>query len=284
MLARLVREPLVHFIALGALIFAAWYWINPPRPPVDEIVIDQPQLDHLKALWKAEWKRDPSPDDVKAIIDRHLRKEIFYLEAMRMNLDQNDEIIKRRLAQKMEAVAGDVSRLMKPVTDDELRIYMKRRPDLFAQPQSIGFRQVLFLTSERSAALATLAALREGNPVPEAQEDRMGVPNDWGVTAGPDIANAFGDDFAAELAKVPVGKWEGPIASGYGLHLVYVDKREDAHQPSFESVRPYVQREYDYQAQRDAEQAAYDALRKRYTVRITAEGVPADVQLALASQ
>jgi PPIC-type PPIASE domain len=284
MLPRLAREPLVHFLALGALIFAAWYWFNPPQPPMEEIVVDQRQLDHLIALWKAEWKHDPSPRDVQAIIDRHVRKEVFYREGLRLNLDRNEEIIKRRLAQKMEAVAGDVGSLMKPVTDDDLRQFMRAHPEIFSLPQSYAFRQVLFLPSEREAALSTLGALRNGSAIPESEKDRMGVPNVWNETTAPDLANAFGDEFPAHLAELPLGRWAGPVESGYGLHLVHLDRRDAARLPTFESVRSYVRREYDYRAQLNAEQATFDTLRQRYRVRITAKGVPGETQTALASE
>ncbi|MAL27499.1 MAG: hypothetical protein CL820_16735 [Croceicoccus sp.] len=206
MMLRLAREPLVHFIALGTLIFGGWYWLHPPQPPMDEIVIDQREFDHLKTLWEAQWKREPSPQDVQAIIDRHVRKEVFYREGLRLNLDKNDEIIKRRLAQKMEAVAGDLGRLMKPATDDDLRAFLRDHPELFRVPQSYAFQQVLFLPTERRQAAATLASLRGGGSVPATSEARLGVPNVWPETTSIDLANAFGDGFPVQLAALPLGE------------------------------------------------------------------------------
>lgn len=280
----LVREPLVHFLALGSLIFAGWFWLYPPEPPVNEIVIDEPELDHLKMLWKAQWKRDPSPRDIKAIIDRHVREEVFYREGVKLGLDRNDEIVKRRISQKMEAVANDVGALMKPVTDRDLQDYLAKHPDLFRLPPVYSFRQVLFLKGEEAKARAALATLQAGRPIAEADRSRLGVPNSWKDADAPQIANAFGDAFAGALDKLPVGRWAGPITSGYGLHLVRLDTRDAGRLPSLDQVRPWVRREYEYQAQIDAEQAAFDTLLKDYTVRITAKDVPGQVRAALAAK
>ncbi|MGE0054007.1 MAG: hypothetical protein AB7S74_07345 [Hyphomicrobium sp.] len=146
MLRQIVREPLVHFLVVGGLLFAAWSWLAPHKtagPGEDIIVIDQARLDHLKTLWKAQWKREPAPEDVAAIIDRDLRQEVFYREALRMGLDRDDEIVRTRLAQKMEAVANDLSTLMDPPTEDRLRAFQAERADLFTLPPAFAFRQVL---------------------------------------------------------------------------------------------------------------------------------------------
>lgn len=282
MVHSLVREPLVHFVALGGLIFAGWFWLNPPEPPANEIVIDQPEFEHLKMLWKAQWKRDPSPGDVQAIIDRHVREEVFYREGVKLGLDRNDEIVKRRIAQKMEAVANDVGALMKPVTDRDLQDYLAAHPDLFRLPPVYSFQQVLLLKGED--AKAPLAALQAGRPIEEADRSRLGVPNSWRGAQAPQLANAFGDAFPAALDALPVGRWSGPIASGYGLHLVRLETRDAGRMPSLDQVRPWVRREYEYQAQIDAEQAAFDTLLKDYTVHITAKDVPGHVGTALAAK
>ena len=200
----------------------------------------------------------------------HVRKEVFYREGLRLNLDKNDEIIKRRLAQKTEAVAGDLSRLMKPATDDDLRAFLRDHPELFRVPQSYAFQQVLFLPTERRQAAATLASLRGGGSVPATSEARLGVPNVSPETTSIDLANAFGDGFPAQLAALPLGEWAGPVESGYGLHLIRIDRRDAAHMPDFAAVKSLVQREYEYQAQLNAEDATFQSPLANYKVRVTA--------------
>jgi hypothetical protein len=282
MLRQIAREPLVHFLVLGGLLFAAWAWVAPQQTAGsgdDVIVVDQARLDHLKTLWKAQWKRDPAPQDVAAIIDRHVRQEVFYREALRMGLDQDDEIIRTRLAQKMEAVASDLSTLMEPPTEDQLRAFHAERPDLFTLPQAFAFRQVLYLPSEAAdnKLKVTLASLRSGGEVPPDRLRKLSVPLDWPLTPAQTLEHSFGGGFADALSKLPVGRWSGPVRSGLGLHLVQVTESQPAKLAPFKEIRDFVARQYEYYSVLEAQERMFRELLDKYEVRISAEGVPKTV-------
>ncbi|WP_417712157.1 peptidyl-prolyl cis-trans isomerase [Roseibium aggregatum] len=279
MLRLIAREPLVHFVVLGGLLFAAWSWLVPQQKagPGDEVIIlDQTQMDYLETLWKAQWKREPSPQDVAAIVDRHLRQEVFYREALRLGLDHDDQIIRTRLAQKMEAVANDLGTLMQPPTEDQLRAFYAKRPDLFTQPQAYAFRQVLYLPAEAEETVleATLASLRQGGAVPENRRNKLSVPLDWDLTPAQVVENAFGGGFAASLSELPAGSWSGPVRSGLGLHLVMVTESQPEKLAPFEEIREFVARQYEYYTVLDTQEYMFRELLDRYEVRIEAEGVP----------
>jgi hypothetical protein len=285
MLRPIVREPLVHFVVLGALLFLAWSRVasqETGQPADHVIVVDQARLDHLETLWTAQWKRDPAPEEVAAILERHLRQEVFYREALRMGLDQDDEIIRNRLAQKMEAVASDLSMLMQPPTDEQLRAFHAERPDLFTRPQAFAFRQVLYLPSEVGGdeLEATLAALRAGGDVPPARLDKLSMQLDWPLTPARRLESSFGGGFAESLSALPVGTWSGPVRSGLGLHLVQVTQSEPARLAPFEEVRDMVARQYEYYSVLDAQERMFRELLEKYEVRISAEGVPEAVMQA----
>ncbi len=282
MLKQIAREPLVHFIVLGGLLFAAWSQVGPQEttePDDNVIVVDQTRLDHLKTLWKAQWKRDPAPEDVAAIVDRYLRQEVFYREALNMGLDKNDEIIRTRLSQKMEAVASDLSTLMQPPTDEQLRAFHKEHPDLFTLPPAFAFRQVLYLPSEAAEDNldVTLAALRSGGDVPPDRLRKLSVPSDWPLTPAQTVENSFGGGFAKALSDLPVGTWSGPVRSGIGQHLVLVSENQPARLAPFEDIRDFVARQYEYYSVLDAQKRMFHELLDKYEVRISAEGVPAAV-------
>jgi PPIC-type PPIASE domain len=282
---RLVKEPFVHFLVLGALIFVAYAWLDGGRTAQDlgnRIVIDQGELDHLKGLWKLQWKRDPAPSDVAAIIDRHLRQEVFYREALKMNLDHNDGIIKKRLAQKMEAVADDLSKLTRPPTDEQLRAYYDRRRDFFTLPKAYAFKQILFLPDERKGMEATLVSLRQGATIPSDRLNKLSVPAAWSLTSVRDIDNAFGGAFSEALDDFPVGAWSGPVRSGYGWHLVFIEKKERARVPDFEEVRDYVAREFEYRSALETQDKVYKDLLQNYEVSITAGDVPDEIKAEFA--
>jgi hypothetical protein len=282
MLRNILREPLVHFVVAGGVLFAAWSWVAPKEaagPDDAVIVLDQARLDHLETLWKAQWKRDPAPEDVAAIVDRYLRQEVFYREALRMGLDRDDEIVRTRLAQKMEAVASDLGTLMQPPTDDDLRVFHASRADLFTLPPAFAFRQVLYLPSETGDDRlgSTLAALRAGGDVPPDRRDKLAMPLDWPLTAAPTLENSFGGGFAAALAQLPVGQWSGPVRSGLGLHLVQVTESEPGRLAPFDEIRDFVAQQYEYYAVLDAQERMFRELLAKYDVRIEAAGVPEKV-------
>jgi hypothetical protein len=279
MLKKIVREPLVHFVVMGGLLFAGWSWLAPEDSTETQneiILLDQAQLDYLETLWTAQWKREPSPQDWAAIIDRHLRQEVFYREALRMGLDHDDQIIRTRLAQKMEAVASDLGTLMQPPTEDQLRAFHAERPDLFTVPPAFAFRQVLYLPSEADDGTleATLASLRQGGAVPTDRLNRMSVPLNWNLTRFQDVKNAFGGEFSDSLADLPVGTWSGPVPSGLGLHLVQVTESQPEHLAPFDEIRDFVARQYEYYTVLDAQERMFRELLDRYELRIEADGVP----------
>lgn len=279
MLRQVVREPLVHFILLGGLLFAAWSWLAPPEsagPQEEVIILDQARLDHLTTLWRAQWQRDPSPDDLKAIIDRHLRQEVFYREALLMGLDTDDDIIRTRLAQKMEAVASDLGTLMQPPTDDQLRAFHADRADLFTLPQSFAFQQVLYLPSEADDVRigATLANLRAGGEVPPDRVTKLSIPADWQLTPRNTVDNSFGGDFAASLAALPVGSWSGPVRSGLGLHLVKVTAMQPEQLAPFDDIRDFVAEQYEYYEVLKTQDRLFNELLEKYEIRLDAAGLP----------
>ncbi|WGL15194.1 peptidyl-prolyl cis-trans isomerase [Microbulbifer bruguierae] len=286
MLLRLLREPFIHFVALGAVIFAAYTWINRNAPDSESanadnrIVIDQQELDHLISLWKLQWKREPDAGELQAIIDRHLRQEVFYREALRMNLDHNDQIIKKRLAQKMEAVAIDLGNLMQPPTDERLREYFLSHEDLFTLPQSFALQQVLFLPQEMDTVQvqAQLSSLRDGADFPESRINKLSLDNHWPLTSLSELDSAFGGDFASALANLPVGKWSGPIRSGFGWHLVYIETNQPPAMPQFAQVKDFVARQYEYESGLEAQDRVFNELLAGYQVEITAERIPGNLK------
>ena len=281
---RFLKEPFVHFVLIGALLFALYRANEEPGAAEDgenRIVIDQQDYDHLKELWKIRWKREPAPSDIRALLDRHLRQEVFYREALRMNLDHNDEIIKKRLSQKMEAVANDLSTLTQPPTDERLKAFFQDNADFFKLPRAYELRQVLFLPNEEDVEARmkeTLAALRDGGGIPADRKSKAALANDWPLTSVNDLGNAFGGDFTRSLDEMAVQTWSGPIRSGYGWHLVFIETRQDPVLPDFEAVRDYVAREFDYRSEMESQDRVFQELLGKYQVEITASDVPEEVK------
>ena len=150
---RWLREPLLHFLVAGLLLFAVYRILHPElsrAAEVNRIEVTADDLRQLEIAWAAQWRRPPTPDEMRGLIESRVREEILYREALALGLDQGDTIVKRRLAQKMEFLAGDVSALRDP-TADELHAWYASNPERFAEPGHRSFRHVYLSTDRRSS-------------------------------------------------------------------------------------------------------------------------------------
>lgn len=279
---KILKEPLVHFLFLGFLIFGYYYLTNKDsNAEENSIVIDNTEYDYLLSLWKKQWQRDPNEQEIKAFIDQYLRQEVFYKEALAMNLDHNDLIVKRRLSQKMEAVSNDLNAIIKSPTDDDLKTFYEKNKDLFILPPAYSFKQVLFLNDEdnlESEMETTKTQLNNGQDIPKARQTKLSIPNSWNKSEATTIYKTFGDYFTSVLDSLPTNTWVGPIPSGFGQHLVYISKKEVSEIAKFETIKPYVEKEYQYQTELDMQNKVFEDLLDKYPVKLTADKIPSDIK------
>ncbi len=264
MFARLLREPLIHFLIVGALMFAAYSWLNPDTTADDQrIVINAAIVDRLVQGWTRQWRRPPDENELAGLVREHLREEILYREALKMGLDQDDTIIRRRLAQKMEFLTEDLATAVAP-TDQELRAFYAEQRETFAEPARLSFSHVFINPDRRGASTSVDAELI----LSELQAARVADPGERGDTflmqssyefiTQQDAAQLFGKFFAERLFEIEPGIWTGPVESGFGLHLVRVSERQDLRIPAFEEVVERVSSEFEYARKREANEAVLE--------------------------
>ena len=271
---RLLREPLLHFLVLGAAIFVVFGLVAKPGGEPDEIVITQGQVASIVEGFARTWQRPPSSDELEGLVQGRLREEIYYREALALGLDRDDSVIRRRLQQKMEFVTEDVVAQAEP-TDDELRAYLEAHPHSFRLPQQFSFSQVYLnpeLHGERLAADATqlLAQLNQaaGKDDMSTLGDSLLLDQTFDALPAGDVTKLFGENFATKLSGFSPGQWQGPVESGYGLHLVFVSSRTEGRIPALGEVRETVQREWANARRLEAREKFFQDLLKHYTVTI----------------
>ncbi len=272
---KILREPLVHFLLLGAVLFLL-YGLVSDRAGGDsnEIVITPGHVEHLVAGFTRTWQRPPTREELAGLIQDYVREEVYYREALAMGLDKDDTIIRRRLRQKMEFVSEDTAARAEP-TDDDLRTYLKEHPEKFRIDQGFSFSHI-YLNPERRGknlgrdAEQLLTQLnRPGNGAdPTELGDPFLLDHSYSALSASEAAREFGEKFAASLQELPVGQWQGPIESGYGAHLVLVRERAEGRLPVLEEVRDAVRREWTTARRLEANQKFYQNLLQRYTVTI----------------
>jgi hypothetical protein len=281
MLKRLLREPLVHFLLLGALLFGWSAWQGGGGAASNRIVITPGVVDYLASGFHRTWRRPPNELELKGLIDEHVKEEIAAREAMAMGLDRDDIVIKRRLRQKLEFLLVDDAAAAPP-TDAELKAWLERHPDAFRVEPQVSFRQVLLRAdrrgvSARSDATQLLARLRSAEPGVDTAKfgDASMLPADMPLQPLREVSNAFGQDFADALLKLTPGQWSGPVESSFGLHLVFVRARSDGAAAELATVRPLVEREVLAERRKAEMQALYERLLGKYSVRIDMPVEPA---------
>jgi hypothetical protein len=272
---RLLREPLLHFLLLGAGLFVLFRLTGGPgTETARRIDISTAEVQRLALAFSRLWMRPPTADELRGLIEQEIREEVFYREAMAMGLDRDDSIVRRRLQQKLEFLSEDVAVQQKP-TEAELQAYLLAHPDRFGRETRLTFRQVYLHrdgggaeAARRSEAL--LARLRaEGASARLADRgDRISLPAAFERTSASDVARDFGPPFAAALLRIPTGHWEGPVESGYGLHLVLVEEHIAGSQPPLSEVREAVLREWQAERKRRVNADLYKAMRGKYVVSV----------------
>jgi len=273
---RLVREPLLHFLILGAGIYFVYSHSATRGTDSKRVVVSAGQIQNLASIFARTRMRPPTGTELRALIDDHVREEILAREAAAQGLDRDDPIIKRRLRQKMEFVAEDLAADLEP-TEAQLQAFLAANASKFSTDASFSFRQVYFSPEKRGNAvmkdaaslLAKLVTATDKAGAAARGGDRLSmIEAEYKSLSTREVAEIFGDGFAAGLRTIEPGKWSGPIQSGYGLHLVYVEARTASALPPLARVRDTVLREWHADRAADIREAYFRKLLAEYQVVI----------------
>ena len=274
MLRALLKEPLVHFLALGLIVFAVYHVLNRSnQPEPDKIVVTQARIEQLSGLFAKTWQRPPTAAELKGLIDDYVKEEIFYREALTLGLDNDDTVIRRRLRQKMEFLSDAIIGALTPA-DEELEAYLKANPGKFELDPQIALEQVFVNPERRGDRIEEDAAsiLEVLNSNASADAAKLGdatlLPYELGLTSSSRISQTFGPQFAKAVDQLTPGAWNGPIKSTFGMHLVRVNKREPDRVPALSEVRDAVKREWSAEQRKKLEDKRFSELLKRYEVSI----------------
>jgi hypothetical protein len=272
-LRKLLGEPMLHFLLIGLALFGAYRWVSPRDSGGGRIVITQGILDDLVTQHVAARGRQPSTSELHHLIESYVRDEILYREGMRLGLERDDIVVKRRVRQKIEMIAEEDAATRAP-TDADLSAYLVANPARFARPAVFTFEQVFIGESRSGPAVVhvvavTRDALRRGVASEELGKPTL-LPHRMTRTPADLVARDFGPVFAAALEQAPVGEWVGPIDSSFGAHYVRVSDRTPAAAPQLAAVRDQVVREWENERRQRARNDAYTKMRGAYQVSIEA--------------
>lgn len=263
----MLREPLVHFFLAGALLFfGLQHW----RASHDthRIVVGPSVLADLSEKYRLQFGEAPTRAELDQLVDAYVHEEVLFREGTAMGLAQGDEIVRRRIAQKAGFVLMDRMAPPEP-TDAQLQQYLTTHIARYGQPTRTSFHHLFF------------AAGGEGDGLAHAQEGIQKLKAGAAHVVADDFPDrdAYTDMDQAEAARLfgqselsrrldaaPVGEWSGPYRSSYGWHLLHVDARQPPHVPDLASIRDRVREDWLDDWSGRANQAAYQALKRRYVI------------------
>lgn len=273
LLARIVREPLLHFVLAGAAIFGVYAAVRKPAPPDPTgraIRITAGDLEQLRRGWFSQWQRMPSPAELQDLIALRVREEVLSREALKLGLDRDDVIVRRRLAQKFDFLTQDLIPVREP-SDVELTAYLDAHADRYQTRTLMNFSQVYFSPERRPSseeeAREALRALRAGGD-PRSIGDPTLLESEVRDETQDQVSRQFGGAFATAVLDLEPGIWSGPVRSTYGWHLVRAVSRSSGKAPPLAEVRSAVARDWAGDQRRAANDDLIRRLQGRYQITI----------------
>ena len=277
------REPLVHFLLIGAALFVIYaYWGQPDAEEQGKsITITAGEIEWLSDSWQKRWNRPPTQQEREGIINQYLKEMILYREALAMGLDRDDTVIRRRMAQKLEFLTQDMVS-PPPPTEDELKSYFEEHMDRYQQPDLITFTHVFFDPDKRGnqtlkdAEIVKTELIALQQPPQDARSfgDQFMLQSYYPERSEADVAKLFGSGFAGPVFKLAPQQWHGPVLSGYGTHLVYVHDLRKVPLPDFTEFEEQVNQDWGNDQREKLNDQFIASLMGRYDVTI--EEVPVE--------
>lgn len=268
----LLAEPFFHFLLLGAVLFGVNQYLE-VRSRFTHIAITPQLVQALAENYRLQYGSLPTQQRLDALVEARIREEVFYHEALRLGLDQDDEIIRRRLVQKYEFLQQDLDVVGEP-DEQALRTFFAANQQRYRRSSTVSFSHVYFSADKRgeagaradAARVAAALAMQGVSRAPD-EGDPFPGPTDFASVSQAELGRVFGrEGLASSVFTLATNRWSDPIASGLGWHVVYVSSNEPARTPAFEEVRDVVRRDYLDAAQAKRNDAAYEKLKRSFVI------------------
>jgi hypothetical protein len=286
---RILKEPVVHFFVLGLAVFGLHlvFEERPESPPDPYLVeVTSADIEWFRTMWRKRTGRDPQVEEIRGRVNQLIRERVLGREAERLGLDEDDPVLRQRLALKMEYLLRDISTLREPTAED-LAAFLRDRAEDYEIPAQVTFTQIYFNEDERGTSAAAEGAgrlVRElgSRELAPAEAAGLGDPTLqeplFTEVFLPEVEKTFGNGFAAAVAGLTTGSWQGPVRSGFGLHVVYVKEKWPARMPELMEVKERLRTDWMFAQQQELTTVAYGELRRQY--RVLVEGLPYDLDVA----
>ncbi len=270
---KILKEPLLHFIFLGALIYLASIVLGDKTDQQQHIIVSEGKIRHLVTLYKKTWQRRPTKTELEHIVQEYVLEQAAYYEGVGLGLDNNDIVVIRRVRQKLDFLAEE-NTPRPEATDERLSDYLQDNADKFRLEPKLSIRQVYLDPKKQGDAINLKAQnlLTKLTAQPEQKIIKLGdrylFKPFYKRQSLTELERLLGRDFARASANLTLGKWHGPIRSSFGIHLVYVEEKQSGILPELAQIRNKVLREWEHSLRQRSTKEYYRELLKRYPVTI----------------
>lgn len=265
---KLLKEPLLHFLLIGAAIFGLYSYLNPQALEAENrIVVNEGRINALKERFRRTWNRSPNDEELQALIDDFVLEEIYYRQALALGIEENDAMIRRRLRQKMEFLSASMLSDLQP-SDQQLQTYLQAHEDKYRRSNQYSLQQVYISPDRDADALAQrIDAVRQQlSQGQQVDGDGSLFPQRFEQSSDFQLNNQFGRGFSAHLDQLPLNTWSGPVESGLGYHFIKLTQRDMGQLPPLEQVRDEVVRDWTYDQQQQIKTQLNEKLLADYKV------------------
>lgn len=270
MFKRILQEPLLHFLVAGSILF--FYLSGTDTETKPQVTISQGKIKQLTAQFEKTRQRPPSAEELKALIENQIREDLSFEYGVKMGLIEDDSIIKRRVQQKIEFMLKDSIAGIDPTLED-LERYLMAHKEQYTIAPAYSFKHV-YINPEQHEDVDTFMSELQSRDIDANYKvlgDSMMLESKYSGITTAQIARLFGREFAKALDSLPLRNWQGPVMSGYGLHLVLIENKIPEHLATIEEVERQLRRDYRAEAQKNAINAFYDELTKKYDIKVADE-------------
>ncbi len=272
-MSKLIKEPLLHFLVLGVLLYiASIVWGN-DQNQLQQIIVTEGKIKHLETLYKKTWQREPTKAELESIVKEYVLEQAAYYEGVNLGLDKNDIVIVRRVRQKLDFIAEENTPLPE-ATDELLNAYLQENADRFRLEPTLSLRQIYLDPKKHSDTLKldTAKLLEQLSKQPAQDISRLGdnylFKPYYQKQRLTELERLLGQRFSQTINELPVGIWHGPVRSSYGVHLVFIEEKQEAVLPELSQIRSTVLREWENTVRKQATKKYYHDLLQRYPATI----------------
>ncbi len=267
MIRRLIRDPLVSFLFAGTLLFFITDWFSRDDDAY-QIQVSANEVQRLSDQWSLQMRRPPNKQELDGLISAFVKEEIYYREALKLNLDANDTIVRRRLVQKLTFLTEDIA-TNEPPAVEALQSFYAKQIDKYIEPAKFSFAHRYFSSDRRDNSQAVASQALTDTTI---KGDPFMLQKEYAQRSKRDVGNLFGRDFAEKLAELPTSdEWQGPLKSAYGWHVVkLLNVAPERVQPINEVIEK-VKIDWQQAERKVANESYFTNLKAKYSTTYAAE-------------